>query len=228
MRRTSILVVIPWAFFLAVGNTAGQGWPGFVAPQAFPAGSLPSAVAGGDVNGDGIPDLAVSNSTSPGAVTVLLGKGGGMFQRPKTFSTGGNGNNSLVLADLNGDRNLDAAVASCGSGTVSVLRGTGSGRFRFFGSFPAGVSPQGIVTADFNGDGKLDLAVANAWNGTGGTVSVLLGRGDGTFLSALHYVAGSPYSLASLASADFDGDGWPDLAAAYFFFSHLIVLINAN
>src|SRR5207302_913920 len=61
----------------------------------------------------------------------------------------------------------------------------------------------------FNGDGRVDLAVANAG---GGNVSVLLGRGDGTFQPAANYdVGASPYSVAV---GDFNGDGMADLAVA--------------
>jgi hypothetical protein len=63
--------------------------------------------------------------------------------------------------------------------------------------------------ADFNGDGFPDVAVAN---GGSGTVSILLGNGDGTFQGAQNYGAGP--SPASIATGDFNGDGFPDLAVA--------------
>src|SRR5262249_31097201 len=73
-----------------------------------------------------------------------------------------------------------------------------------------GEGPFGVVTADFNGDGKLDLVAVNGYTRPGQSgVNLLLGNGDGTFQA--------PVSLAdgrhgAVATADFDGDGTPDLA----------------
>jgi uncharacterized repeat protein (TIGR01451 family) len=76
-------------------------------------------------------------------------------------------------------------------------------------SHSTGMLPYDIVAADFNGDGKVDLAVANSG---GANISILLGKGDGTFESAVNYDAGAP-NPAFLAKGDFDNDGKTDLAA---------------
>jgi hypothetical protein len=67
-----------------------------------------------------------------------------------------------------------------------------------------------VAIADVNGDGKPDLAVVN----NGASVSVLLGKGDGTFAPAKNIAVGSVPSVVpfSLAIADVNGDGRPDLA----------------
>lgn len=84
-------------------------------------------------------------------------------------------------------------------------------------SFPVGTSPQAIVTADFNNDGKLDLATTNDDQSTGdGTVSMLLGYGDGSFQSAQTFATG-PWP-SSLAAGDFNADGKLDLATANYDF----------
>src|SRR5262249_24636648 len=79
-------------------------------------------------------------------------------------------------------------------------------------NYPTGVGPQGIATADFNGDGVNDLVVANNgyFDGSSGSVSILLGNGDGTFQPARDLDVGrNPFGVAV---GDFNGDGIPDLA----------------
>ena len=79
-------------------------------------------------------------------------------------------------------------------------------------TYPTGKAPMAAAVGDFNGDGKRDLVVANLGNpqtGDGGSVSVLLGNGDGTFQSARDFAAGkNPFTIAT---ADFNRDGKTDL-----------------
>src|SRR5262249_13302884 len=81
-------------------------------------------------------------------------------------------------------------------------------------SFPVGANPQAVVTADFNHDGKLDLATPGYDYELGdGSISVLLGNGNGSFQPAQTSWATGPYTSA-LAAGDFNADGKIDLAAA--------------
>ena len=89
--------------------------------------------------------------------------------------------------------------------------------------FGAGSSPVSVAVGDFNGDGTPDLAVANNLYSYG-TVSVLLGNGDGSFQAAQNFGAGG--SPASVAVGDFNGDGTADLAVANSVSNNVSVLIN--
>jgi hypothetical protein len=206
-----------------VGVLLGNGDGTFQDAQRFSTtATYPQSVAVGDVNADGLPDLAVANGGSFGAaaVSVLLGNGDGTFQDARTFPAGIYPR-SVAVADVNGDGRLDLAVANQSSNNVSVLLGNGDGTFQDAQSLPTGGYPTSVAVADVNGDGRLDLAVANG----SATVSVLLGNGDGTFQDAVNYAAGGyPWSVAF---GDFDGDGWPDLATANYYSNNVSVLLNA-
>ncbi len=86
---------------------------------------------------------------------------------------------------------------------------TASAQTYVFGraDFATGNGPTAIATGDFNGDGKPDLATAN-W--VDNTVSILLGKPDGTFAPKVDYATGA--RPASVVVGDFNGDGKLDLA----------------
>lgn len=155
--------------------------------------------AAGDFNGDGILDLILGG--------VLLGHGDGTFTQGPLL----NANGFVAVGDFNGDGKLDVAVTDAQHNTVSIFLGNGNGTFTIAQGSPIAVGngPQAILAADFNNDGKLDLAIANS---SDGTVTLLLGNGNGTFTAS----AGSPYRVrpgaSGLAVADFNGDGKLDLA----------------
>jgi hypothetical protein len=200
---------------LAVANSGantvsillGNGNGTFGNKVDYAAGNVPVAVAAGDFNHDGILDLAVANQTD-NTVSILLGAGGGVFNAQKVYATG-NQPSAVVAADLNGDGNLDLAVANRADDTVSILFGNGNGTFAAHLDYPAGNSPAALAAGDFNGDGKLDLAVGNDVT-PGGTVTILLNHGDGSYLPGVAYATGDSMSLVT---ADFNEDGKLDFAA---------------
>ena len=130
------------------------------------------------------------------------------FTIETTYSTG-KGPAAAAVGDLNGDGKQDIAVVNSASDNVSILLGSGDGKFTSATNPAVGHSPGSIAIADFNGDKKLDLVVANQ---TDGNLSVLIGNGDGTFQSAVNYsVGGSP---SYVAAGDLNADGKFDLAVA--------------
>jgi hypothetical protein len=210
----------------SVSVLLGKGDGTFLPAVTYDAGIDPTAVAVGDFNGDGIPDLAVANSNYPypnGTVSVLLGKGDGTFLPAQSFPVG-SVPASVAVGDFNGDGHLDLAVANVGSDAygrpnVSVLLGNGDGTFQPALNFSAGAGSRSIAVGDFNGDGRLDLAVPGNYyypgDGDGSHLRVLLGSGSGTF-----YPAPGPFAYSVgpgpsfVAVGDFNGDGLPDLAVA--------------
>lgn len=98
-------------------------------------------------------------------------------------------------------------------------------------SYPVGANPQAVVTGDFNGDGQLDLAVANT---NDSSVSVLLGKANGTFQPAQRFSAGTGHingdapGPVSLAVGDFNDDGKLDLVTINSSYDLSILLSNGD
>lgn len=196
----------------------------------FPAGAGPSQMAIGDFNGDGITDVAVTN-TGVNTVSVMLGqgsmgKGDGTFSAPRQFAVGafqapnpvGDDANlntfrrDILAADFNQDEILDLVITNWDSSDVSVLLGRGDGTFQPQRRFDAAAFPIGVTAGDVNNDGNLDLVVIDSPEiNVPNKLAVLLGRGDGTFQPQKIQEMPKILFLAVVALGDFDKDGTLDL-----------------
>jgi hypothetical protein len=219
-------------------NTTAPGatTPSFAPQQTFATGSTPLSVAVADVNGDGRPDLAVANENS-NTVSVLLntmapGATAPSFAPQQTFATD-LFPTSVAVADVNGDGRPDLVTTNQGSDTVSVLLntkapGSTTPNFAAQQTFATGRVPFSVAVADFNGDGKPDLVMTNL---NSDTVSVLLnttapGATAPSFAPQQTFATGSgPFSVAV---ADVNGDGRPDLVVANDTAGSVSVLLNTT
>ena len=178
-----------------------------------------------DFNGDGIPDLALTS----GGLVILLGErpagpGAVRYALPDFYGSSP-GAQGLTVADLNGDRILDVAVANEGAG-ISLYRGLGSngrgdGRFEFYGYIPSEANSWDVTAGDVNADGAMDLVVGGYLN----TLTIFLGetiggRPTGQFPNRRAILTNG--HLKGLQLADFNGDGALDVVAATEI-SHIVV-----
>jgi len=183
----------------------------------------PVALDVADFNGDGKLDLAVAEN-SVNYVTLMLGNGAGGFAPAAQTVPVGTNPTSVAVADFNGDNLPDIATVSGGFGHLNVNLNTGGGTFGPTTNFETGFCANGVTTGDFNHDGKADVAVACVFPSSDG-VSVLLGNGDGTFLTYPN-PPGAPVPFKSynagnqtpgfITTADLNGDGNTDLVTANF------------
>jgi hypothetical protein len=222
----------------SVGFTPNPGGTGVTIPtQQFTVGNNPVAMVTADFRSIGSQDLAVVNQTD-NTLSILLNQGNGavpQFAQPTSgmglvspISLGtkwtsatpaprvATGSLNASSTAANNDNFADLLVIDPVGNTVIVLLGDGDGSFKTPAApIPVGTQPSSIVVGTFNtknGDNNPGFVVTNFKDNT---YSVFNGNGDGTF----NQVTGSPFALPATAtgpvamiSADFNGDGNPDLA----------------
>ncbi len=144
-----------------------------------------------------------------------------------TVGSTGSAPYAVTTGDLRGIGRSDLIVLDHGLDKVSVFLSNANGTFasRVDYTLPTGANPTDVVVGDFNGDGKPDIAVAD--NGTS-QVSVLLNSGTGTFATHVDYSVAVGAGPIALATADFNGDGKPDIAVADNGTSQVSVLLNSG
>ncbi len=216
-------------------NGAGDGT--FAVGNSITVGVDPSAIVAGHFGGDAALDLAVANrnadpsnnSLGSGSVSILRGDGHGGFSATAQYTVGDQPT-SIAVGDINGDGQLDLAVANAGDDDVSLLFGGPAATFqpqqvldlRDEGPVQnCGTFTSTVALGDFNGDGHLDVALANSIDSR---VLIAMGDGKGGFGAATSIaVSGQP---AALVVADFLGNHRLDFATANGFGSAVSVRLG--
>ncbi len=166
------------------------------------------ALAAGDINGDGFPDIVLASHF--GRVQTLLNDGHGGFTQKILWKK--DGYVAAHLADVNGDGHLDLILVGFAKAGIEVYFGDGTGDWTIHTTLPetrpGPIMPgRALVVADFNHDGHLDLVAAfQRWG-----IYVYYGDGRGGFTGGPVGFSSPRQEFQSLALADVNQDGHPDL-----------------
>jgi hypothetical protein len=194
----------------------GRGDGTFLVGRSVEAAHFSISFTVGDFDGDGVPDLAVSEiaTSSPlqSAVVVLRNNGDATFTRLGSYAVGWS-DEYLVYGDLDGDGHLDIVSANANSSDLSILWGRGDGTFepeQRIRGIPLTGKP-GVQLGDFDGDGRLDIASIDT---VLSQVEILRNLGNRRFGLAGRWAATDTNGPQMFIAADFCGHGSPDLAVA--------------
>ena len=218
----------------SIDNTSLAAQVDFVADTI----SLPTSVAIADLDGDGKPDLAVTNSYG-NTVCILKNTATVGSIDNKSFAatvdfTTGLGPTYVAISDIDGDGKPDLVVANYNAGSVSVLHNTtvsdsiNTKSFAKKIDFVVGTGPHALAIGDFNGDGKPDIVVANQGSST---ISILANQattgkitsGSLAFHVDLPSNGESPYYVSV---GNIDGDSLPDIVVANLMANNISVFQN--
>jgi len=187
---------------LGVGNGT------FKLAEAYKASGTPANLVAGDYNNDKNLDIAIAfNAVKVNFIRLYHGNGDGTFQNPVRIP-GGHQSSFITDYDMNQDGILDLIGSSTIMDSVTLYLGDGKGSFRAIEDSAGEKGPEHLFPGEFTGDKSPDLAVCNRRDGS---ISILEGKGDGTFVFPhFNYPVGR--NTRALTGADFNQDGLTDLA----------------
>jgi len=231
-------------FNITFNNGNGQtiSTSSFSSSVNFTTGTTPfSIVAVSDIDGDGKPDLIITNeysntfsvlrnTSTPGSITTAS------FAAKVDFATDSTPS-FIAVGDIDGDGKPDIVLANQFTNRISIFRNTASSGSITSASFAAKVDfisdtlslPSSIAIGDIDGDGKPDIAVSNLYSNT---ISVLRNTAttgsisSASFAAPVDFVAGLGPTCVSIV--DVNGDGKPDMVVANYNSKTVSVLQNIN
>lgn len=182
----------------------------FAEPTNIPVDNRPGVVAAGDLDGDGSVDIfapSADDDSLDAAVLLNRGDGTGTFRNPEFFRLDGDSLGAL-LRDVDGDGDLDVITTLYSNDSVAVVPNDGTAIFTP-PDYPTGTEPTDIMTATLGTDSTPSLIVTNKESDN---LSILRGRGDGTFGPPNNIAAGNGAVASTMG--DINGDGVPDIVTA--------------
>jgi len=220
-RDLNLDIAITNAFENKIRIFLGDGTGSFTDTGNYPVGNFPIGVTDGDFNSDGILDIATTDYYDYN-VTLLLGEGSGSFINVGNYPVGIDPL-GLISEDFDSDGNFDIAVANSGSNKISILLGNGAGGFSPQQTFTIGDGPVDLCKGLFNGDENIDIIGANI---DSDSIGVLTGDGTGGFVLFQTIYLGEDYNPLAITNADFNKDGFMDVAVASSNYPYVGVLLG--
>ena len=171
--------------------------------------SIPYSIDLADLNNDSFLDIVVAN-LGTSTIIVFFNHGNGRFFKQTLYSTGFNGRpNCLTIADIDHDTYSDLIIANVQNGTIVIWFGNENGTFERVNQVETNTDGQSfIVVHDFNQDSLLDIAISSTWMNQ---ISILLGFGNGSFMTSRRYFTGYSSLPFALVAGDFNQDDRQDL-----------------
>jgi hypothetical protein len=206
-------------FAFTVGSAPAA--PDFTTKKGFGASEIPYFIYGGDLDGDGTPDLAVPNEGTHDVSVFLNTSGAGFFPQHTEYPVGLKPS-SIFGEDFDNDGDLDLATADITSGTVSVLLNNGDGTYGAPAVLACGDQTRQIHGGDFDGDNDVDLCVTSFIEDH---VCLYFNDGAGVFTPG-QPITDVPDGPFAIRTGDLENDGDLDIAVACNNSDVLVVLRN--
>jgi gliding motility-associated-like protein len=222
--------------FLANTST-GPGNINFnTAAPSIPLGTRSIHVKCGDLNGDGKPDMVITEGGDGNRIFIFKNNstGAGNFAfGTQALTLTGRKTKRIEIADLDGDGKPEVIVTDQGSNVLSVLPNTSTLASITFGAtvnytVTGAGTTDGITVDDFNGDGKIDVAVSQFLTSASNVYVIANSSTSGNISFGPQTTLNLGGTVVNLRAGDLDGDSKPDIAASQLLNSAISIYRNTS